>query len=63
MLDTELVTLPRRRMRDVILGYAIEAGVSRWLRHTEISVGVLHALDRPEAVQVIGQIDPWDQRP
>lgn len=63
VLATELVTLPGRSMRDVILGYAIEARASRWLTHTEISDGVLHALDRPGALQVIGQIDPWDQRP
>lgn len=45
--------------RKVILGYTREAGVSRWLSHTEISDGVLGALDRPEALHVIGQIDPW----
>lgn len=63
VLATERVTLPGRRMRHVILGYAIEAKVSRWLTHTEISDGVLRALDRPEALQIIGQIDPWDHRP
>lgn len=63
VLATELVTLPDRRMRDVILGYVREARVSRWLTHTEISDGVLHALDRAEALEVVGQIDLWDQRP
>lgn len=59
----ELVRLPGRSMRDVILGYAGEAGASRWLTHTEISEGVLGALDLPETDQVIGQLDPWDERP
>lgn len=62
-LATEQATLPGRRMRNVVLGYAREAGASRWLTHTEISAGVLNALDRPEALQVIGQIDPWNQHP
>lgn len=60
---TEQVTLPGRRMCDVLLGYVSEAGVARWLTHTEISDGVLQALDRTEALQVVGQIDPWEQRP
>lgn len=62
-LVTEQATLPGRRMRDVVLGYVNEARGSRWLTHMEISEGVVHALDRPEALQVVGQIDPWNQHP
>lgn len=59
----EAGTLPGGAIRDVLLGYAREAGASRWLSHAEISAGVLGALDRTESVQVVGQIDPWDERP
>lgn len=62
-LTTERVELPGRTSRDVFLGYVIRESGARWLTHREISEGVLHAIDQPEATHTVGQIDPWDQRP
>lgn len=59
----EMGTLAGRDTRDLVLGYAREAGASRWLTHAEISDGVLHVLNGTEPVHIVGQIDPWDQRP
>lgn len=54
---------PGCAVRDVVLGYIEEDGVSRWLTHAEISTGVLGALDGPDGTHLVGQVDPWDQRP
>lgn len=49
--------------RQVVLGFKVEAGRSRWLTNAEISSGVLEAVrgDRPHAV--IGQVEPWSAKP
>lgn len=59
----EADSLPGREIRDLLLGYVSEDGRARWLTHTEVSDGVLQTLDGSESVHVVGQIDPWDQRP
>lgn len=47
----------------VILGFALDAGRSRWLTHEEISTGVFHAImaDVPRAI--VGTVEPWSARP
>ncbi len=49
--------------REVILGFVIEEGRSRWLTHREISEGVLEAIraDRPRFI--VGTVRPWSARP
>ena len=50
--------------REAILGFIVEGkGRSRWLTHAEISQGVLDALDSPAPRTIIGQVEPWSQRP
>lgn len=63
VLTSEGVDLPGRTMRHVMLGYVRHTGKSRWLSSTEISDGLLQALQASEPVHVVGHIDPWDQRP
>jgi hypothetical protein len=55
--------LPTCRLQQVVLGFKVENGASRWLSHDEISGGVLEAIrtDRPHSV--IGQVTPWSARP
>lgn len=47
----------------VILGFMIENGASRWLTHAEICVGVMRAVEDSKAVSVVGVTEPWSARP
>lgn len=55
--------LDRCRLRQVVLGFQVEAGVSRWLSHAEIASGVLDAITADREFSVIGQVEPWSARP
>lgn len=50
-------------LRLAVLGFAVEAGVSRWLTDAEISDGVGLALDGEQAVTIVGTVAPWSMRP
>ena len=45
------------------LGFITESEISRWLTHAEISNGVIKAILEDEPVQIIGTIEPWENRP
>lgn len=47
----------------IILGFCVESGRSRWLRDSEISAGVLAAIERRDVSTVIGTVKPWEARP
>ena len=55
--------LPRCALRQVVLGFRVDGGRSRWLTDTEISEGVLDALRADRAFSVVGQVEPWSARP
>ena len=55
--------LPDCRLRQVVLGFQVEAGRSRWLTDAEISDGVLAAIRADHAVSTVGQTQPWSDRP
>jgi hypothetical protein len=55
--------LPDCRLRQVVLGFRADAGVSRWLTDAEISDGVLAAIRADRAYSVVGQVAPWSARP
>lgn len=55
--------LPACRLRQVVLGFEIEAVGSRWLSHDEISSGVLTAITEDLPFSVIGRTTPWSARP
>ena len=55
--------LDRCRLRQVVLGFRVEDGVSRWLNHAEIASGVLEAVAADRTFSVIGQVEPWSARP
>ena len=48
---------------EVILGFVSAGGHSRWLSHSEISQGVLEALDKKQKSFVVGTVRPWSARP
>jgi hypothetical protein len=55
--------LPSCALRQVVLGFQIEGGRSRWLTDQEISRGVLGAVRADATLSVVGQVEPWSARP
>lgn len=55
--------LPDCALRQVVLGFRVEAGRSRWHTGAEISAGVLEAIAADRLLNVIGQVAPWSDRP
>ncbi|WP_052131642.1 SDR family NAD(P)-dependent oxidoreductase [Planococcus sp. CAU13] len=45
------------------LGFKLENGTSRWLTHEEISGGVIKAIMEEKAIQLVGTLTPWEERP
>src|SRR5690554_2861790 len=50
---------PQLHYRQVILGFVVENGGSRWLTHREISHGVMAAVDHDAVYHVVGTVEPW----
>ena len=57
------VALPNCRLRQVVLGFEVEGGRSRWLTDAEISGGVLAAVRADRTYSVVGRVEPWASRP
>lgn len=55
--------LPNCALRQVVLGFQVERGRSRWLTDEEISRGVLEAVRSDAAFSVVGTVEPWSARP
>ena len=51
------------RYHQVILGFHIEDGASRWLSNSEISNGVRQAVQNSKPDSIVGTVRPWSQRP
>lgn len=49
--------------REVILGFKIENGRSRWLTDEEISKGTIEAVEKDLNSFTIGQTEPWEMKP
>ncbi len=57
---------PRVRYSQLILGFIPQSATtpnSRWLTHDEISTAACRLLDAPAPRTIVGQIEPWDERP
>ncbi len=54
---------PVCELRQVVLGFKVEAGGSRWLTNREISDGVLDAVRTDRPLTIIGQTKPWSAKP
>lgn len=48
---------------EIILGFEVTESGSRWLENSEISSGVLTAIERGARKTVIGVVSPWANRP
>lgn len=55
--------LPGCDLRQVVLGFKVEAAGSRWLTNAEISDGVLDAVRTDRPLTIIGQTKPWSAKP
>ena len=55
--------LPNCRVRQVVLGFRVSSGRSRWLTNEEISAGVLEAVRTDRTYSVVGQVEPRSARP
>jgi hypothetical protein len=55
--------LPNCRLRQVILGFRVDAGRSRWLTDDEISSGVLEAVRTDRLCSIVGVVEPWLAKP
>lgn len=55
--------LPECRLRQVVLGFRLVDGASRWLTNDEISGGVLEAVRADRLLTIVGQVEPWSARP
>jgi len=62
-LRAALARLDNLLYREIILGFVVEGGRSRWLTNAEISAGVLHAIDADEPRYVVGTVEPWALHP
>ena len=49
--------------REIILGFRIEGGRSRWNSNTEIAAGVIEAIERDLPEYVVGVVRPWEMNP
>lgn len=59
----KFASLDKIKYRQIVLGFKIEEGKSRWLTDKEISDGVMNAIDADAEYSVIGITKPWDKRP
>ncbi|QHS24101.1 short-chain dehydrogenase [Virgibacillus sp. MSP4-1] len=48
---------------EIFLGFKQYSGHSRWLTHEEISEGVKDSIHHGRPQTIVGQIEPWEQRP
>jgi len=48
---------------EIFLGFVIEGDHSRWLKHDEVSNGVIESIEQNKAVHIIGTVSPWDKHP
>lgn len=47
----------------VKLGFKVDHNQSRWLTNSEISDGVIEAIKSGQSTYIVGQLEPWGQRP
>ncbi|KAB2331355.1 short-chain dehydrogenase [Bacillus mesophilum] len=47
----------------VQLGFKTAGSQSRWLTHREISEGVIENIKKKKQVLIVGQVEPWGNRP
>ncbi len=61
--DDEGIEMEGVQYRQVVLGFVIDGGRSRWLTDNEISTGVMAAVESSEVRSIVGVVRPWDRKP
>jgi hypothetical protein len=61
--EQEMRAIKNLNYRQAVLGWVVTPGGSRWLTHSEISKGVLRAIDSEDSVTEIGQTEPIETSP
>ena len=56
-------TLDRIAYREIILGFRIEGGVSRWNTPEELQSGIIEAIERDLPESIVGVLTPWEMNP
>lgn len=54
---------PALEYREVILGFILTGGSSRWLTDEDISRGVIDAIKKDAPRSIVGTVHPWSMRP
>ena len=49
--------------QQIILGFKVDNGRSRWLYNHEISAGAIQAIQQNRPRYVVGTVEPWSARP
>lgn len=62
-MERDMANLAFCSYHQVQLGFVIEQDSSRWLTHSEISGGVIHAIQTGLKRHVVGTLTPWSMRP
>jgi hypothetical protein len=62
-VSEQLSRLPWLAYRRVVLGFVVEGSRSRWLTDSEISAGVVAAIEGDAEHSVVGTVVPWSLRP
>lgn len=62
-IQSQVSTPENCQYRDIQLGFVAEGNTSRWLNHKEIAEGVITAIKNSKKRMVIGQLEPWEERP
>lgn len=47
----------------LVLGFIVENGNSRWLTNDEIREGIMEGIELNKPEHIIGVVEPWDARP
>ena len=55
--------LPDCALRQVVLGFRLEGGRSRWHAGRDLVAGVLEAIIADRPLSVVGTLEPWSARP
>lgn len=48
---------------EIVLGFQIQDGRSRWLTDAEITAGTIDAIENKPKKKIIGVVEPWEMRP
>jgi len=61
---SKFAALKNIKYQEVVLGWMVEDGKTRWLKQEEIANGAIYSVEHPEKQQhIVGTVMPWEARP